>query len=264
MRATGNISSTSVKFTELNFQSVRKESSHYNHRAVRVDVDCGCKYTRAEVHQPHATKAAEGTVKITRGKKSTNTVTAGGGILPTGLTGTAAVSRVNEASNAQEVVHLLSQIKQHDCDGLVWWHYDIDDANDKTGGLRLDEKTLPITDFYPLPQSPNPMPSVVQVSVGSFWSLQSSTEVNWTQLFHPRNPPRSPRHMNLYGQILLEIPADLANETAYMETIGVYPDIFVPVVELHGDVHVQSLVAHVKSINEDGNIPLGEPPAECL
>jgi len=113
--------------------------------------------------------------------------------------------------------------------------------------------------------SPDPMPSVMQISVGSFWSLRSSTKSNLFQsLFHPQNPPCSPRHMNLYGRILLEIPSDLAADSAYMETVRLYPDIVVPVVELPGDVYVRPLVAHVKSLGKNGDIPPGEAPRDCF
>jgi hypothetical protein len=109
------------------------------------------------------------------------------------------------------------------------------------------------------------MPSVMQISVGSFWSLQSSTKSNsFLSLFHPQSPPCFPRHMNLYERILLEIPSDLAADSAYMETVKLYPDIAVPAVELPGDVHVRSLVAHVKSICKNGDIPPGEAPFECF
>jgi hypothetical protein len=203
--------------------------------------------------------------KMTTGKKSTNTGTATGSMQLTGPTGTVAFAQASEASDAEEVIHIRSRIRQYHRDGLVWWYYDVDDANDKNGGLRLNENTLPSTSFHLLGNSPDPMPSVMQISVGSFWSLQSSTKSNsFLSLFHPQSPPCFPRHMNLYERILLEIPSDLAADSAYMETVKLYPNIAVPAVELPGDVHVRSLVAHVKSICKNGDIPPGEAPFECF
>ena len=214
-----------------------------------MDVDCGCKYTRPIVHQPRPSKAADGQIKVTSGKKMT-------------YTGTVGTGAAHEAANG-EVTYIISQIKQHHRDGSVWWHYCYDDENDKNGGLRLDENTLPSAEFRLLPKSPDPIPPAMNISVGSFWSLESLNKANsiLPKLFHRQNSSGLPRHMNLYGRILLEIPSCLAADSDYMDTTRVHPEIFNRTVELCGDVHVESLVAHVKSI-QDGDIPQGQSPAE--
>lgn len=187
-----------------------------------------------------------------------------GGILPHSFTATAGVATARESSGAKEVVHILSQIKQHHRNGMVRWHYIVDDANDKTGGLRLNENTVPIADFHLLPKSPMPMPSVMKISVGSFWSLQSSTEPTsiFSKVFHPSNPSILPCYMNLYSKISLEIPSNLPADSAYMETKRVHHhghgSIFYSDIELEGDVHVKSSIAHVMSVHQDGDIPPGK------
>jgi len=93
----------------------------------------------ANTPQPLATKATDGKAKMTTGKKSTNTGTATGSIQAAGPTGTVTFAWAREVSDAEEVVHILSRIRQHHRNGLAWWYYDIDDANDKNGGLRLNE-----------------------------------------------------------------------------------------------------------------------------
>lgn len=182
---------------------------------------------------------------------------------PLSLTGSTTQSRGTEAANAEEVVHAISRIKQHHRDGLAWWYYDIDDAHEKQDGLRLSEDTLPITDFQLLPKSPEPMPTEMTISVGSFWSLPSSVDASFLSgLFNNQNTSRFPRYKNLYTRILLELPSDLATDSAYIEQIRVYSDIFEPVVELPGDVHVKSSVADLKSVDKDGGISPGQGPVE--
>jgi hypothetical protein len=163
----------------------------------------------------------------------------------------------DEGSNTQEVVHHLSQIRMHYRNGLVWWSYDVDDESAKHHGLRLSNESLPKANFTLIPASPDPLPSIMTVSVGSFWSLNS---ISPGPVFPLK--PRLPVHMNLYQQIVLQIPSDLAVDSHYMETNRAQSGKFELTVELPGDVCVKSLFAAVKLVPEDGDLSQGEPPAE--
>jgi hypothetical protein len=208
------------------------------------------------VIKPLRTAALDREIKETSTGKDTQATLRGiagtmSGILgvPTttlGLTGTTTQTR--EMSLSSERKQFSSRITQQGRLGVVWWGFNIDDPNEREGGIEISDTTLPSVEFEFLGASdiPPPLPGHVCIEVASYWSIirSSGNDHSWIQkLLSTASKTRS--YSTLCLVVTLKVPSTLTKRSAYKATLHVntgYKSGYNFMVRRPGSVEVEPLI----------------------
>ncbi|KAF9558795.1 hypothetical protein CPC08DRAFT_709388 [Agrocybe pediades] len=217
---------------------------------MQVVIDSQEKYTNIANVKPLPTPASDREVKVVETTKTTRTLLLGVAAAigaPTKVTLNGTASRANERGQTQEHKRYTSRITTSDASGVVWWGYNVDDANQRQEGLRMLEghENLPsasLTYKLPLKVTLEGCPEEekygssssstrrtsatksIDIEVASYWSLISEEKNLSLDVFRKliatanKNREHVP-YSNLIHFVVLTIPPEPQPKSNYVSTM---------------------------------------------
>jgi len=222
-----------VQFTKLEFGTeipTPDVAYHQFHCRVIIDSRLNSRITRAK---PERTRASEKEMMVTVSGKTTETKTGAGTIgastsgFTLGATGT--YTRAAEEGTSSAAKQFNSQITKQAKLGVVWWGFDVHDANLRQGGTFLEEPELPAATFHFRTEANKytPVPDHIDIEVASYWSIIPSSTVasniGWLSKILPLTSNGSPvmQYSHLCQMTALKIPSDLKQNSDYCAVLSV-------------------------------------------
>ncbi|KAF9554633.1 hypothetical protein CPC08DRAFT_712743 [Agrocybe pediades] len=216
---------------------------------MQVIIDSQREHTNIKHVKPQPTRDSDNERKVVETTKSTRTIIAGLAAAlgtPTKMTLNGSVSHARERGRTEEHKRYTSRITTSDTNGVVWWGFNVDDANQRQEGLRLLEghENLPsATLTYKMPQEgtedEHPAEGVygavcdprrpsatkpIDIEVASYWSLISEGKT-WSldtilKLITAANENREHvPYSNLIHFVVLTIPPKPHPKSNYVATM---------------------------------------------
>jgi hypothetical protein len=237
-----------VEFLKLSFQGRQFTSERnisYTQHFVRVAMDTTHAATQISVDKPHRSRATADHLIEGHSQEVGWMGQIGGSIkgilgLPT-LEATAATARTTKTTSCSQVTRYSSRITQHDCLGVAWWGFSVEDAYDKENGIEMVKDHLPTVDFEFLAEDGlAPAPQYIDVEVASYWTLGRGL----TSII-PGKRPNLPPYSNLCQVAVVKLPSNLQESHRHISVLNVCsgsrPEARVQPI-LQGSLQVSSVV----------------------
>jgi hypothetical protein len=222
-----------VQFTKLEFGNETPTPDvayHQFHCRVIIDSRLNSRITGAK---PERTRASEKETTVTVSGKTTETKSGSGTIgastsgFNIGTTGTYAKAAEEGTSSATKQFN--SQITKQAKLGVVWWGFDVHDANLRQGGRFLEEPELPTATFHFRTEANKytPVPDHINIEVASYWSIIPSptvaSNIGWLSKILPltSNDSSVMQYSHLCQMTALKIPSDLKEHSDYCAVLSV-------------------------------------------
>jgi hypothetical protein len=196
-----------VEFKQLDFDTKAiAQENPYEHFQAHVKIDSSDQTAYPRDWRPQPTAAIGPTAKMTSGHENLGGVSLSVGTKG-GVTGGLTASRKH--SRSQETTKNHSRIRAH-CDGaFVEWIYDVDDVNERQGGLRLKDERLPFLKYWLESEQTGPL----RVRISGYWiSSVLPIPKNWATLrkiFERGQAQEVPMLRNFCHSTHIIIPSDL-------------------------------------------------------